>query len=466
MLLKNALSQFNNLQFMIENLNLKSAMGKRFLLESPMLFTLKEIEAELNLVEKAFINLEEKKDFFEKLQFKLSQLRDIKGSIKNIGNNLVLDDVELFEIKHFAMVVREIFNLQNEHQFQLSTISSLDEVVKILDPDETNIPSFYIYDSFSAELTSIRKKIKLHKNTDVASDVEKNKDLDSLFLASEELEASIRAALCSKLFKFHKNLENTLTNLAHLDVIIAKAIQAKKMNLCKPSVSTSSTSYSLLFNPQLKEVLQLQQKKFQPIDIQIYKSVCFITGANMAGKTVVLKTVALCQYLFQFGFFVPAEKAEIAIVDKIMISIEESQSEYKGLSSFASEMIKVNAMVEEVIKGNNVLILIDELARTTNPVEGRAIVNAVATIFYENNVRSLITTHYSKLSGQCRKLRVKGLDTNLATADINQNNINNFIDYSLIEDEVGDTPHEALRVCTILGINPEIINKAQNELKN
>ena len=465
MLLKNALSQFNTLQFMIENLNLKSAMGKRFLLETPMLFTSKEIETELNLVEKAVNNLEDKKDFFEKLQFKLSQLRDIKGSIKNIENKLVLDDVELFEIKHFSMVAQEIFNLQNEHEIQLIEIPSLDEVVKVLDPDATNISSFYIYDSYSAELASIRKKIKLHKKSDVASEVEENKDLDSLFLVSEKLEASIRATLCSKLLKFHKNLENTLTNLAHLDVVIAKAIQAKKMKLCKPSVSTLSTSYSLLFNPHLKEVLQLQQKEFQPIDIQIYKSVCFITGANMAGKTVVLKTVALCQYLFQFGFFVPAEKAEIVIVDKIMISIEESQSEYKGLSSFASEMIKVNAMVEEAIKGNNVLILIDELARTTNPVEGRAIVNAVATIFYENNVSSLITTHYSKLSEKCRKLRVKGLNTKLGIAGINQNNINNFIDYSLVEDEVGDTPHEALRVCTILGINPEIINKAQNELK-
>ncbi|MDP3313702.1 hypothetical protein [Lutibacter sp.] len=466
MLLKNALTKVPTLQFMIEDLDLKSSVGKRFLLDFPMLQTANAIEIELNLVEKVLESLVLKSTFYTKLQTKLSQLRDINGSIKNIGKNLVLDDIELFEIKHFAIIVQDIFNLQKEYQLQLIELPSLQEVIEILDPHQTNIPSFYIYDVYSDELAFIRKKIKTCKNTQYQIEEECLKELDSLFAQAEVLEVGVRSLLCEKLRISHKNLEIALNNLAHIDVVVAKANQAQKMNLCKPTFSDSSTKYISMFNPQIKQTLHLQQKKFQPVNIKLDKSVCFITGANMAGKTVVLKTVALCQYLYQFGFYIPAEIAEIAIVDKIMFLFEDEQSEGEGLSSFASEMLKVNVMVEEALKGTNVLILIDELARTTNPIEGKAIVNAVANIFFENNTRSLITTHYSGLSSHCRKLRVKGLDQAISLETFNNYNINNFIDYSIIDDGIGDTPHEALHICTILGINQEIISKAQNHLNN
>lgn len=466
MLLKNAFTQMSGLQFMVEDLDLKTPLGKRFLLDSPMLYTTNAIDTELNLVENAICNLENKRTFFTKLQTKLSQIRDIKRSIKNIGNKLILDDIELFEIKYFAMIVQDIFNLQANYQLQLIELPSLQEVIEILDPHQSNIPSFYIYDIYSEELASIRTRIKICKNTQFQTEVEQSKKLEVLFFKAEELEVEIREMLCKKINIHHKNLEKALNNMAHLDVIVAKALQAQKMKLCKPSFSDSSTRYISMFNPQIKHSLQLQHKEFQAVSIRLEKSVCFITGANMAGKTVVLKTVALCQYLYQFGFYIPAEKAEVSIVDKVMVSVEDGQSDQKGLSSFASEMLQVDTMVKEALKGTNVLILIDELARTTNPVEGRAIVNAVANIFNENKIRSLITTHYSGLSSDCRKLRVKGLDYSIPQEHINPANINNYIDYSLIEDEKGDSPHEALRICSILGINQHIINKAQNELNN
>ena len=184
----------------------------------------------------------------------------------------------------------------------------------------------------------------------------------------------------------------------------------------------------------------------------------------MAGKTVILKTLALCQYLLQFGFFVPAQSACIALVDRVLVSVGDDQSEQNGLSSFASEMVKINEMVEASIRKENVLILVDELARTTNPTEGRAIVNAVAEIFNENQTQSVITTHYSGLDSRCRKLRVKGLDKDFKSGEINKNNINDYMDYSLIEDDASTVPHEALRIAGILGINQQIIEKANKNL--
>jgi dsDNA-specific endonuclease/ATPase MutS2 len=147
-----------------------------------------------------------------------------------------------------------------------------------------------------------------------------------------------------------------------------------------------------------------------------------------------------------------------------MLSVGDEQSEMNGLSSFASEMMNVNHMIEVSQNTPNILVLVDELARTTNPIEGLAIVNAIADIFYQNNIRSVITTHYSGLNSYFRKLRVKGLDKDLGDKNITQNNINSYMDYSLVEDNTGEVPHEALRVASLLGINKEIIDKAQSQL--
>lgn len=451
---------------MVENLDLKSSVGKRFLLDTYIMQSANQINTELELVEKALhiINHKENSSLIDKLQTRLLHIRDINGSIRNVGNDIILDDIELFEIKSFAMIVQEIISLCNKYDQNIIDIPDLSGIVNVLDPDKTNIPSFYIYDSYSEPLAQLRRDIKKLKSEEFDDQEEKNRKLDTLLTKAEKFEFEVRVDLCKEIKRDHSNLEKALHNIAHLDIIISKALQANRYELCRPQVSEDVTEYKALFNPEIKDNLKNQRRTYQPIDIKLNKSVCFITGANMAGKTVILKTIALSQYLTQFGFFVPAKEASVTIVDKVMISIGDEQSEHNGLSSFASEMVKIDKMVQEAQKKSNVLILIDELARTTNPVEGRAIVNAVANILYENNIRSLITTHYSGLSSQCRKLRVKGLDKDIKAGEINRDNINNYIDYSLIEDEVGVTPHEALRIAQMLGINEQIISKAQTEL--
>lgn len=451
---------------MVENLDLKSSVGKRFLLDTYIMQSANQINTELELVQKALhiINHKENSSLIDKLQTRLLHIRDINGSIRNVGNDIILDDIELFEIKSFAMIVQEIISLCYKYDQNIIDIPDLSGIVNILDPDKTNIPSFYIYDSYSESLSQLRRDIKKLKSEEFDDQEEKNRKLDTLLTKAEKLEFEVRVDLCKEIKRDHNNLEKALHNVAHLDIIISKALQADKYELCRPQISEEVTEYKALFNPEIKDNLKKQRRAYQPIDIKLNKSVCFITGANMAGKTVILKTIGLSQYLTQFGFFVPAKEASVTIVDKVMISIGDEQSEHNGLSSFASEMVKIDKMVQEAQKKSNVLILIDELARTTNPVEGRAIVNAVANILYENNIRSLITTHYSGLSNQCRKLRVKGLDKDIKAGEINRDNINNYIDYSLIEDEVGVTPHEALRIAQMLGINEQIISKAQQEL--
>jgi len=185
----------------------------------------------------------------------------------------------------------------------------------------------------------------------------------------------------------------------------------------------------------------------------------------MSGKSVLLKTVALSQFMFQFGFFVPTQNAEIILVEEILLNIGDNQDELNGLSSFAVEILNINKIISHAKSGKKILALIDEPARTTNPDEGKAIANAIVEILTELKVNSLICTHYSGIKAN-KKLRVKGLQNISDNENINIENINDFMDYSLIQVDEEKAPAEAIRIAEILGADKDFIEKAKKEVNN
>ena len=474
MQLKTALAEILGLRYMVDKLDLKSGLGHRMLLASPFLVKPEDVLHQLQQVNQTVTALKEEqsKAILEKVTIKLSHVRDIIGTIRNIQNQLTLNDIELFEIKSFALIASDISELLKPIQFIWEQLPNLEKVVKILDPEEARIPSFYINNAFAPELASLRKKqIGLEFLLEDAESGSNDEETALLQQQSDELrnkitliEDTVRQDLSDKLFNFAPTLDKALTVVGNIDILIAKGKQAISEKLIMPNVEGDVTSYKGLFYPQLKAVLEHEKKRYQPIDIDVFKGTCLITGANMAGKTVLLKTLALSQALCQYGFFVPATSAKIALVEQILFSIADEQSELSGLSSYASEMLKVNSIVQLGKKQKRLLVLIDELARTTNPTEGRAIVSAVANILDSCNVRAVITTHYSGLSTQCRKLRVKGFVEKSEDAVITVKNIGEYIDYSLTIDDGSSVPHEALRIAQILGVDDEILSEASREL--
>ncbi len=473
MLLKTAIGEINGLRYMVDKLEIQSSLAKRVLLASEFITQPQAIETELTRVEQMVAALANptKAAAIDKVLVKLMQVRDIHGSIKNLHGGNTLDDIELFEVKSMALLAHNIRLFLAEATIDIITLPDLTKAIVLLDPEGTKIPSFYVYDAYSINLASLRKELKRKKSETEKLSEQSNenlstseKELEEIRAKATQLEDEIRQDISAKLREHHDALKQALEGIATLDILIAKAKQSKAMHLCKPNISKDKTIYQGLFYPQLKASHQEQNKRYQPIDIDLDSAPCLITGANMAGKTVLLKTVALAQYLFQFGFFVPAAEATICPVKAILFSLDDDQSELSGLSSFAAEMMKINHIVKSAKANHNLLVLIDELARTTNPYEGRAIVTAVANILTEHHVRSLITTHYSNLGTTCRKLRVKGFMENYANGTITKENIGEFIDYSLVDDDGKTVPQEAIKIAEILGIDAEIIAKAQAEV--
>ena len=447
--LRDYIKHVNGLRFVFENLKLSSSLGRTRLLDQEFMTNNSIIQYQLNQVSdmREFLTQDKNRNCEIYLRRELSKLNDIKSTLNNLSARRNLDDIELFEIKKFAIISQTIHKKLKEYGFK-SGLNDLSGPVKILDPENSGIPSFYIYSKYSKRLESAR--YEKDNNPDNVSG-------EYLRLECEKIEDEIREELAKKLFAYSYDLKKNLNRLADLDILVAKSKQIGELKLSKPEIS-KTTNYKGLSNPEIKLAhKKLFGKEFQSVDISFTNKTTLITGANMSGKSVLLKSLALSQYLFQLGFFVPAEKALIKPVDKIMISIGDNQSELDGLSSFATEMLNINNIIGEVRNGKNVLALIDELARTTNPTEGKKIVNGFMKIMNKLKVSCIITTHYDGIITKCRRLRVVGLG-NTRHKGMNISNLDSFMDYSLEEIGVSDeVPQEATHIAEILGMDDEFI---------
>lgn len=483
-----AISKVSGLRFIADSLDIQSSLGRQQLLKQHFLTTGKDIESQLKhvsvlvdlltdvtgkskaegtvgqmehaMAEKApCVTDTGSSDKIDQLRHALSEVHDINSTLSFLQSGLTLDDIGLFEVKRFALLVDHIRSILRQLNCMVVELADTEKVISILDPDQQRIPHFYIYDSYSDTLANLRKQY----DQLIKADLQK---AEAVRVESLEVEDSIRLRLSKELTPFAKELMESLTSIANLDVWLAKATLAVKMNYCKPVIGSSVTEYRQLYNPEVADVLGKRGKTFQPVDIDLMESPCIITGANMAGKTVLLKSVALAQYLFQYGFYIPALKAEIVPVERVITSMADEQSELKGLSSFAAEMLNINAIIIASRSHKQILGLIDEPARTTNPHEGLALVNALLDILQKSNVRSLITTHYSGFVSDCRRLRVKGLKTDELFVKTTIETINDHMDYSLVEVLSDEVPLEALRIAAILGIDEELIAGASRYLEN
>ena len=448
---KTCLQHVNGLKFIYETLPLQSSVGRKRILQQPFITDACLLQKELNLLEESIHFLQQKKNdtATQAINRILQQIHDISPALIRLEKQQVLDDIELFEIKKFALFTIQIADLLSNSGCQIISIEDVEPVIGLLDPENKRIPHFYIYSAYDAELERLRKKIISASNPEKAEEYR---------WESVKREDFIRADLSQKLYAYHTILTHNLEQIALLDTLWSKAAQALKFGFCKPVILDKTTSYHQLFNPEIKEILKVSSKMFQPIDIDLYPDSCLITGANMSGKTVLLKTLALSQYLFQFGFYVPTSKAAIVPVDEVALCIGDRQSETNGLSSFATEILEIDRIIKKVKQGKKLLALVDELARTTNPEEGKLIVSAFIGIMSKYKVMSLITTHYSGILTPSRKLRVKGLKTDRITQEITPNTLQDYMNYELVETQEEDVPMEALKIAEIFGVDREFID--------
>ncbi|OAA31033.1 hypothetical protein AT15_08645 [Kosmotoga arenicorallina S304] len=450
-------------KFIIDELDVRTGYGKKKLKGITFIKEHELIERELEELS-MFIEHFSNENSLKELKEKLSTLKDISGTIERLKSAEILDDVDFFELKEFFLNYESL--IENIQLPEFLPQIAADELLKVLDPEGLKLKNFHIYSAYSKELAALRKEKRALKHLDASKDniFDIQERLRRLSIKEMELEQKIRHKLSGTLRDKAQKISAIAELIGKIDFLQAKAGIARKFNLCCPTLSTEVIRYKGLFNPEIKEILESNLREFQPVDLFLKEGVCVITGANMCGKTVLLRTIALAQLMFQAGFFVPASKAEMVPLEGVFFFSGDYQSYKRGLSSFAAEVLELKEAINHAKQ--RWLILFDELARNTNPDEGKALVSAISEFFSDSRCYTMITTHYGGITGKIRHYRVKGLKEKMPEKLDSPVSLVDYVDYSLIElnDGPGEVPHEALKIAEIFGLDKEIIAKAKKKL--
>jgi len=205
--------------------------------------------------------------------------------------------------------------------------------------------------------------------------------------------------LADELRPYIQILKESLDFTGHLDFLRSKALLAIETGALKPVLrQTQAFSWIQARHPLLMLSLKKQKREIVPSDITLDENnrILIISGPNAGGKSVLLKTVGLLQYMLQCGLLIPVlDTSEAGIFDHLFIDIGDQQSIENDLSTYSSHLLNIKNLLE--IAGPSTLFLIDEFGAGTEPQSGGAIAEAVLESLNEKMAYGVVTTHYANL---------------------------------------------------------------------
>ena len=471
----------NRLRWVFMQLKLESQYGRNALSEirpyhKDEVLKLRNCFLELGHIIEVFKN---KTDLFPILNNVFKELRYICGSINNSKNNLVLGETELFEIKNFAILVSDLFETAKKENILSQELIDIDlkPVIKLLNPDAIVTRSFYIHESWSEKLKEIRESKKnIEAKILSTNDSHEKEELRARraeitgFERDEELE--VRKNLTLQLKEYETALEFVANNIGFFELTLAKAALAVEYGCCLPEIYDLDSNKSIILNmaiePEIAESLKKSNRSFTPVSIEVQNGVTLLTGANMGGKSVALKTIALNVDLVRFGFMPFAQKMSLKIPEFVKVISGDLQNAAQGLSSFGAEIVELTDLLEKLEKSNG-LAVCDELGRSTNPYEGSRFVQALSDRLQSSSSYGIIATHYDGIKTEgAAYYQVAGLramlDEEAKNKTISCSNLNELMDYHLIKaSETSIVPREALKIGKLLGL-PEAFIQSLKKL--
>lgn len=211
------------------------------------------------------------------------------------------------------------------------------------------------------------------------------------------LEKELFDSIKSTVHTYINALRKSVYALAHLDALLGLADVAYQNNYVRPQLNTQRRiNIHAGRHPVIEQRLQ---SAFIANDIALddQQRLLIITGPNMGGKSTYLRQVALIAILAHIGSFVPAQSADIALLDRIFTRIGSGDNLADGKSTFLVEMEETAAICANAT--NRSLVILDEVGRGTSTFDGLAIAQAVVEYLYTSvGARCLFATHYHELA--------------------------------------------------------------------
>lgn len=285
------------------------------------------------------------------------------------------------------------------------------------------------------------------------------------------VEQSVRASVSRAVRERAKELEALVDSVGMFDLRLAQVRFVQQYECVAAGITTERAVRfeNACFLP-LQSQLEAQGRRYEPISLDLFDT-AVLTGPNMGGKSVALRTCAFIALLAAFGIPVPAKSAECALFDEIAWLGIGAQEDLGGLlSSFAREVVQLNEILARPAK--NALLLIDEFARTTTPHEGKALLVALIRALRRRGRLAFIATHLAGIAAdaQARHFAVRGLrnvpkaapagDLQAALASLAES-----MDYAVYEvSGGGPLQADAVALAHLLGLDDEIVAEAADVL--
>ncbi|MBU2589207.1 MAG: DNA mismatch repair protein MutS [Nanoarchaeota archaeon] len=234
---------------------------------------------------------------------------------------------------------------------------------------------------------------------------EELKKQEELILNAEEkikvLEIKLYQEIINKISEKTDIIQDIANKIAIIDVLLSFATVATENNYVKPIINESSM---IDIYDSRHPVIEKLEKNFVPNDIRIdCNEMMIVTGPNMAGKSTVMRQLALNVLMAQCGSFVPTSRASIGIVDKIFTRVGAHDDLASGQSTFMVEMLEVANILNNATKKS--LIILDEIGRGTSTFDGVSIAWAVAEHIYGKiKAKTMFATHYHVLNKLAEQL--------------------------------------------------------------
>ena len=231
------------------------------------------------------------------------------------------------------------------------------------------------------------------------------KDLENLILGAEDklyaLEYELFCEVRDKVGAEVVRIQKTAKAVAALDVFASLALVAQRNNYVRPKINESGVlDIKNGRHPVVEQMIE--HDMFIANDTYLdnqKKRVSIITGPNMAGKSTYMRQTALIVLMAQIGSFVPADKANIGIVDRIFTRVGASDDLASGQSTFMIEMTEVANILRNATSRS--LLILDEIGRGTSTFDGLAIAWAVIEHISDTKLcgaKTLFATHYHELT--------------------------------------------------------------------
>ncbi len=228
------------------------------------------------------------------------------------------------------------------------------------------------------------------------------KEYESRVLGAEErriaMEHELFAAVRSKLGAMHGRFKTLATRLAELDALCSLAEVAEKYRYTRPVVDRSDVIDIVEGRHPVVE-RAMGRDRFVPNDIRLdtrSRQEIILTGPNMAGKSTIMRQVALITIMAQMGSFVPARRCRIGVVDRVFTRVGASDNLARGRSTFMVEMTETANILHFATRRS--LVLLDEIGRGTSTFDGLSIAWAVAEMLHDKiGCKVIFATHYHEL---------------------------------------------------------------------